>query len=253
MGALHGAELAGGRRRQAGQGVEPLRLGVEGGLEVLERQCEVQDRRVVGGGVLRGGGGGQRASAPAPAIAMKAAARAEGAHVVYPACCRLAVTCSAVIGSSVGSLAGGLPTIVRIQAACRASTDTTSAAAARLFGVRFAACPLYAATPRSSRVAAAAANASLLANTSPNVKVGAGVAFGAEGGLQVLHVLALVARHHRREVPQLPVDFRAWRRRRRRRPSAGTRAAARSRGSRGRARATSPTGRYPAGRPRRHR
>lgn len=53
-------------------------------------------------------------------------------------------------GSSVGPVAGSLPAIARIHAACRASTETISAAGTSALAVRFVAWPLYAATPRSS-------------------------------------------------------------------------------------------------------
>jgi hypothetical protein len=102
-------------------------------------------------------------------------------------------TCAAVRGASVASTAAGRPRMSRIQAACRASTDTMRAAAASVARVRFVACPLYAATAVSSSATAVTAKRSGSAVVPPKSNVGAD-----EGD-----VLALVRADDARELAEL--------------------------------------------------
>ena len=173
MRALDAAEHARGGLARAGERADPLRLGVEGVLQVLERQRvgehgPVAARQLAGRGAAREQHARrQRAGRREPAAQDVAAAvqrlgrLAHGAvavdrgevevpdrgvvvesHDSSPTRRSAARTPSLVSGSSVVFSAGGSPPMSRIHAAWRASTETIVAALASVSGLRFAAWPL---------------------------------------------------------------------------------------------------------------
>ena len=149
MRPLDGADLLGRRRGAVLDRLRALRLRVEGGLEVLEHERVVQDVDV-GRGLRAGDAAAQQQRAAGsrrdadeepPAREARAGLRERpvavescevetevGAHAVTPIRCSACRTCASVLGESTASGAGSRSAMLRIQAACRASTETIRAA-----------------------------------------------------------------------------------------------------------------------------
>jgi hypothetical protein len=167
MRALDGTELPRNLGELPADRAQPLGLAVEGRLEVLERECVVEDRHVRrGGGTLSPVRNGQSSQQPRAAdgrlpqeagpcvardpvdrlrdraVPVELAEGQAGHQPRNPVWSTAAWTCAAVFGASVASGAGFLPAIARIQPACRASTETILAACASVGFVRFVAWPL---------------------------------------------------------------------------------------------------------------
>ena len=168
MRALVAADGVGLLLELAAQHAIALDLGVEGRLQLLERQGEVEDRVVARAARRRRGGrragGQQRAAAderPAQELGAGGAVQApqglgQGAVAVdglealidahpyftNPVRATAAWASLAEIGLSAAWGAGFSPTMSRIHDAWRASTETIRAASASASGVRLVAAPL---------------------------------------------------------------------------------------------------------------
>src|ERR1700733_10968990 len=186
--------------QSASQRADLLGLGVERRLQIFERQRKVEDRDIAR---IRFGGRQSRPRCHSPERGpprCDGPAKEPGAGVLWQVLERLAhgavdveivdlhgngiavghhctmngskvcLAWATGIGTSTATGAGSFPGRARAQAACRASTDTTRAAAARVLGVRVAACPLYTPSPVSSSDIAVAMNFAGAVAESPKPK-----------------------------------------------------------------------------------